>query len=269
MIIGAMNNPKKEVAEQIHLFGESGFDFLELTIEAPNASPQKLAAAKKEINDALSAYNFGVVAHCPWYFSVAHPYASIQKATVEEFRRAFESAALFGAKKITIHTEWAPYIAPERQVLVAKTIETIATLHKIAHDLGIALLVENVSEASFSLDDFRNMFSELEVGMTLDVGHLLIEGEGKIEEYIRQFKKNIQHIHLHDNDKRRDLHLPIGAGKLDVPKTVAAIKAFYDGTITLEVHSEDIDYLKISRDKLEICWYGKRKHLQDKKYRSL
>ncbi|MCX6770004.1 MAG: TIM barrel protein [Candidatus Micrarchaeota archaeon] len=84
--------------------------------------------------------------------------------------------------------------------------------------------------------------------------------------YLAQFKKKIVHVHLHDNNRREDLHLPLGAGKIGVEKVVRELKSFYDGTITLEVHSVDREYLKISRDKLEIMWYGKKKFEENKEY---
>jgi len=47
---------------------------------------------------------------------------------------------------------------------------------------------------------------------------------------------------------------------------VKELKGFYDGTITLEVHSQDREYLKISREKLEMMWFGKRKFEENKEY---
>ncbi|MEK7254152.1 MAG: TIM barrel protein, partial [Bacteroidota bacterium] len=93
---------------EIQLFGEMGFDFVEVTVESPSATPEKITANKKAILDALHSYNFGVLSHYPWYFSVAHPYSAIQEAIIKEFARAFDAAALLGAKKATIHTEFMP-----------------------------------------------------------------------------------------------------------------------------------------------------------------
>ena len=42
MIIGAMNDPKKALVDEIAVFGEMGFDFAEITIEAPGAIPDKI-----------------------------------------------------------------------------------------------------------------------------------------------------------------------------------------------------------------------------------
>jgi sugar phosphate isomerase/epimerase len=266
MIIGAMNNPKNELASEISLFGEMAFDFVEITIEAPCATPAKIAKGKKEVLDALQSYNFGVLAHMPWFFSVAHPYPKIQDAIVSEFCDAFDAAVLLGAKKATIHTEFLPSGLHERGVHVAKTIETIRGLDKEARERGLQLLIENFNAGSFCIKEFKQLFSEVDMGMTLDIGHAgTADGEG-MANYVAQFKKRISHVHMHDNDRKGDLHLPLGAGKLDVPRAVKELKSFYDSTITLEVHSQDRDYLKISREKLEILWYGKKKFEENQGY---
>src|SRR3989344_5613696 len=240
MIIGAMNSPKNSLVGEINLFGEMGFDYFELTVEAPAATPEKILKDRKVILDALHSYNFGVLSHYPWYFSVAHPYENVQKSINEEFGRAFAAAASLGAKKATIHTEWMPPGIQERPVMVAKTIENVKKLHKSASELGIS--------------------------MTFDVGHAAKhDGEG-VDNYLQEFRKRIRHVHLHDNNKKEDQHLPLGAGRIDMAHVVKELKSFYDGTITLEVHSEDRHYLKASRDKLEILWYGKEHHERNKEY---
>jgi len=266
MIIGAMNSPKANLVEEIGLFGEMGFDFVEVTIESPGATPEKIMARKGEILDALHSYNFGVLTHYPWYFSVAHPYSGIQDAIIKEFARAFDAAVLLGAKKATLHTEFMPSGIQDRPVHTAKTIESMKKLAKEASNRGLQLLVENYNASSFSIREFKMLFSELEIGMTLDVGHASTsDGEG-VENYLAAFKKRVSHVHLHDNDRRSDQHLPLGAGKINVEKAVKELKAAYDGTITLEVHSQDREYLKISREKLEIMWYGKKKFEENKEY---
>lgn len=266
MIIGAMNDPKKSVVEEIALFGEMGFDYFELTVEAPCAHPGRLMKEKKAVQDALSSYNFGVLAHMPWYFSVAHPYSAIQDAIVGEFCSAFDAASEFGAKKVTLHTEFLPAGIEEREVRVAKTIEGVGRLRKEAEARGLELLVENFNASSFTIKEFKRLFSEVDIGMTLDVGHAFTaDGEG-LQNYLAQFRKRVKHVHLHDNDRRSDQHLPLGAGKVDVERAVKELKSFYDGTITLEVHSADRDYLRISREKLEILWFGRKKFDENREY---
>lgn len=261
-----MNSPKNDLASEIALFGEMGFDFVEITIESPGATPEKINEKKKAVLDALHSYNFGVLTHYPWYFSVAHPYQRIQEAITAEFCHALDTAVLLGAKKATVHTEFMAPGIQERPVHVAKTIETVKKLHKEASDRGLELLVENYNAGSLSIREFGLLFSEVDTGMTLDVGHAFTaDGEG-MDNYVKQFRRRIKHVHLHDNDRRADQHLPLGAGKIDIARCVKELKSFYDGTITLEVHSSDREYLKGSREKLEIMWYGKKKFEENKEY---
>ena len=84
MKIGAMNNPRNGVLDEVRLIGGQGFDYLDLTIEFPEATPQKLRAEKAALKDALSTYNLGLVGHMPWFLNIIHPYDSVRKATLEE-----------------------------------------------------------------------------------------------------------------------------------------------------------------------------------------
>ncbi|WP_236018875.1 sugar phosphate isomerase/epimerase [Geomonas propionica] len=52
-----------------------------------------------------------------------------------------------------------------------------------------------------------------------------------------------------------DLHLPLGAGTIDVAKHLATLKrAGYDGTITLEVFTPDPAFLEYSAGRLRAMW---------------
>lgn len=266
MLMGAMNNPHKNVVEEIHLFGEMNFDYVEITVEHPGARPEKIARHKKEMMDALASYNMGVVAHLPWYFSLAHPYERIQKAIHTEFVSAFTAAAQLGAKKITLHSETLSPSIQGRPSHVANTIASLRHLHAEARAHGLDLLIENLDAKSLSIAEFRRLFSEVDMGMTLDVGHAsTARGEG-FENYWKAFAPRVRHVHLHDNFGQNDDHLPLGAGKMDVEAVVKTLKEKYDGTITLEVHSEDRHYLEYSRQRLEMLWYGKKKFLQNQDY---
>ncbi len=258
MIIGAMNNPHKKLVEEIHAFGEMNFDYVEVTIENPNARPEFVKGHKKQVLDAIGSYNLGVLAHLPWYFSLAHPYERIQKAINSEFNDAFSAAVALGAKKITLHTETLSPSIQGRPSHVEGTIGTLKHLHREAANHGLELLVENLDAKSFSIKEFTRLFSEVDMGMTLDIGHThTARGEG-FENYWKVFHSRVKHIHLHDNMGQNDDHLPLGAGKMDVKKVVDTLKEKYDATITLEVHSEDRHYLEYSRQRLEVLWYGKK-----------
>jgi sugar phosphate isomerase/epimerase len=96
-----------------------------------------------------------------------------------------------------------------------------------------------------------------ELGLHLDIGHAnLMVVFNTTEEILAAWGPRLRHVHLHDNKGGfEDLHLPLGAGTLDLRRNVGALrKSGYDGTITLEVFSADRHYLAYSRDVLKRLW---------------
>lgn len=266
MIVGAMNNPHKKLNEEIMLFGEMNFHYVELTLEPPYARAEQIERGRKSILDALGSYNLGVQAHMPWYIPLAFPYERVQKALHIECAAIFRAAASLGAKRMTIHPLAFPASAQGRKMRFEQMVANLKELHKTAADVGLDLLVENMDAKMMSIDEFQTLFSTLDMGMTLDVGHThTAKGEG-FRKYWEAFAPRVRHVHLHDNLGNNDDHLPLGAGKMDVPKVVETLKSGYDGTITLEVHSEDRHYLEYSKERLEVLWYGRKAVEADKDY---
>jgi len=266
MIVGAMNNPHKEVVDQIYKIGEMNFDYLELTIEYPAATPDKLMQKKGKILDAISSYNLGLLAHLPWFFSLANPYERIQNATNKEIENAMHIANLFGARLITIHPDLVtPVSVQGRKLMLDHTIKNLDYLNKQAKKFGLELCLETVDEKALNIDEYKKILSSLDISITLDIGHLSTYFSVDLEDFIKTFKDKIAHIHLHDFKGLED-HLPLGAGRLDLDKAVSTLKNFYNKTITLEVHANDPYYLVYSKEALELSWYGKKVVEENKKY---
>ena len=100
-----------------------------------------------------------------------------------------------------------------------------------------------------------------ELGLHLDIGHAnLMVPHNTTEEILTAYGTRLRHVHLHDNKGGAgDLHLPIGAGDLDVRTNIRALKKCgYDGTITLGVFTPDKHYLAYSRDVLRRMWDEER-----------
>jgi sugar phosphate isomerase/epimerase len=76
------------------------------------------------------------------------------------------------------------------------------------------------------------------------------------EEILQAHGKRLRHVHLHDNrGGHADLHLPLGAGTLDVHGSIRALKQCgFDDTITLEVFTPDRHFFSYSRDVLLRLW---------------
>jgi sugar phosphate isomerase/epimerase len=96
-----------------------------------------------------------------------------------------------------------------------------------------------------------------DLGLHLDIGHAnLLVPYNTTEEILARYGNRLKHVHLHDNKGgHADLHLPLGAGNVDLPRALRALqKSRFDGTITLEVFTPDRHYLAYSRDMLRRLW---------------
>lgn len=258
MKLGAMNNPQRSVTKEIKLFGDMGFDFVDLAIEGPRAGPEKLAEKEKKIKDLLSTYDMFAVAHVPWFFDIGHPYGGVQEAFLEEARKVIKVAAKFEIEKIGLHILKPKGLFRDK---LGHNIEGIKEIVKEAADYGTVICVENLDLSTFDIEDFRRIFNEVpEAKLLYDIGHanLGIRGEDEIFLFLKNFKDKLIHVHAHDNlggmGAADDLHLPIGVGNINWKKMVKDLKKVYHSTITLEIHAQDRDYLSISREKfLKLC----------------
>jgi len=257
MKIGAMNNPRKPLLDEIKLFGGYGFDYLDLTLEYPEATPERIKEQAIEIKAALKSYDMGLVGHMPWFLNIIHPYESVRKAIVLESDKIFSMAHKLGIEHITIHPDYMK-LKRENKQLVSETIASLKVLVEKVSEHHLTLCLENFEEEYFSVGNLKQIMSEVSgLKMTLDVGHafMRVKKVDNIVNMINELKESIIHVHMHDNGGFRDEHLPLGVGAIEFPKVVEALKAAgYDKTITLEIHAEDREYLQISKRKLEGMW---------------
>ena len=254
MKIGSMNNPRKNLADEAKLAGEYGFDYLDLTIEYPEATPEKIRANMAPLKDALSSYELGLVGHMPWFLNIIHPYDSVRAAILAECGRIFEMCQELGIEHVTIHPD---YMKLKRgpDELVDRTADSLRALVEDADKYGLKLCLENFEEEYFSTENLKQILTSVDgLRFTLDVGHAFMKVK-KTENVLKmmdELKKYMLHVHMHDNHGFRDEHLPLGVGTIEMQKIVDGLKKIgYDRTITLEIHADDREYLQISRRKLE------------------
>ena len=104
MLIGAMNNPMVDVAEEILEYAGFGFDFIDLTLEPQAAYSGTLPIEK--VKDALNKTGIGVVGHTAYYLPIASPIPEVRESAIAEIERDMLVLAALGATKINVH----PYI---------------------------------------------------------------------------------------------------------------------------------------------------------------
>src|SRR5579885_8001 len=255
MIIGAMNHPERNAIEEIAWMAELGMEFIDLTLEPPGSPSWGVDA--NAVRAALDRAGMGVVGHTAWYLPMASASPEIRKAAVTELRRCVEVFAKIGAKWMNIHpdqhTPWH-----DRHFYIERNLDSLREVQAHAERCGIGLMVENLPGDYNSAPQLAELLDPLpELGLHLDIGHANLQvPHNTTGEILSAYGARLRHVHLHDNrGGHADLHLPLGAGNVDVMAAVHILQECgYDGTITLEVFSEDKNLLLYSHDVLRQVW---------------
>lgn len=252
MRLGMMNDPRKDVCDELRWAAENGFEFLDLTMEGPQADIEHLDVAA--VRGVLDSTGLGLVGHTAWYLPFSSPFARVRQAAVECVVDTFEAFAALGAQWVNVHITFSPKFFSQEE-RIKWNAESFAALAERAASYGLRVMVEHPPDASTTVADIRSMLaSDERLGFHLDVGHANMGGD-KLEGLLRAFKNRLAHVHLSDNWGRSDDHLMIGAGSIDWPRAIRLIRdTGYDNTITLEVFTPDRDYLLLSARKVREMW---------------
>lgn len=263
MRYGAMNSPLRAVDKEIEVVVSMEFDYLELTMDAPYADHHTLISKKSDIFSLLRKHDLGLVCHLPTFVSLADLTESIRKASLEETLASMKAAKELGCEKVVLHPWFLSGLGPMLPELAAKNgKDSLAMLLDCACDIGISVNLENLFPKAKSLvlpEDFVEWFERYpQLQLTLDTGHANLAGGTRIIlAFIERFGDRLGHVHVSDNRGQSDDHLPIGAGNIDFPAVVSALKcAGFDQTVTFEVFTRDRTYVRHCRDKFDELWNG-------------
>jgi len=138
MKIGDMNNSAKSVYEEITVFGEARFDFLDLTIEGPAAMETDAA----RLQPILDNYRMSVTGHSDPCLAYAYPIQSIRDACLRELERCAKIFSALGADVMNIHP---CYFCPPamRNNIVDLNIEALRPVAEMAASHGLSIVFEN------------------------------------------------------------------------------------------------------------------------------
>jgi sugar phosphate isomerase/epimerase len=254
MKIGAMNNPAHPVYDEVGLLVDANFDFVDLTIEGPNA----LHVDTEKMRALLDRKGLTITGHTDPCLPYAYPIQGVRDACLKELERSAVIFSKLGAEIMNIHP---CYFAPPamKQALVTSTIEALKPIVEMAASYGLTVVLENFIAPFDQVSNFEMILSEVPgLEVHLDFGHANI-GTDNYETFCDQLGAHIRHVHFSDNRSRTDDHMPLGVGHINWKNAVNVLKATgYDDTITLEVFCEDPDmrfkYLNLSRQRVLDLW---------------
>ncbi len=107
-------------------------------------------------------------------------------------------------------------------------------------EAGIVIVLENNTEQTPDLlVQLVDQVDHPSLGLCLDIGHQHLFSTLDAPTWVRRMDRRLFHIHLHDNDRTRDSHAPLGRGTIDFePFYAAIIEHAPQATISLEVEDE-------------------------------
>ena len=204
MKIGIMNHPAKPIYDEVLSFGKARFDFVDLTIEGPNAfniNPDK-------IRPILDRYHLIVTGHTDPCLPWAYPIEEVRKACLRELERCAGIFSALGAKIMNIHP---CYFCPPamKPALVDLNIQALRPIVKMAAPHGLTVVLENFKAPFDRVAIFSSMLAEVPgLKVHLDFGHANM-GADNYEVFCRQLGEHIQHVHFSDNRSTADHHMPL------------------------------------------------------------
>lgn len=256
MRVGAMNNPRRPLLEEMEWISANGFDYIDLTIEAPGATLETTDWAA--VRDRLGELNLGVVCHAAPYYPIDNPSPVVRQAALDELRRCIDVAHLLGAPICTTHFRgWPSYLVESAGYEYYRQMYDILTRH--GETIGVAVALENSSDNRHQLKHFREIFHRVPgLKLLFDIGHGNVNtAKSMTRDYLFALADRLAHVHISDNDGQGDDHLPFGAprrGGIDLLHELRGLRSFrYDGGITVEVFGTR-RWLIACADQLREAW---------------
>jgi L-ribulose-5-phosphate 3-epimerase len=140
--------------------------------------------------------------------------------------------------------------------LMNRLVEQCQRLADHAAERGVKLAFE--PEPGMFIDTM-DKFAELHgrvghpaFGLTLDVGHLVCQGEVPVGDHIRRWREWLWNVHLEDMRRGVHDHLMFGEGEVDYPDFFAAMEEIgFSGCISIELSRHSYDAVSVARRAIE------------------
>ena len=255
---GLLTSPIESVPKEIRRFHRLGFDYAEIGIEEPNATPQILMRQKYEILSSLSRNGMFALGHTAYWVGFGSCHKNVRKGWIEEAKDMIRAASELKIELLNFHLYGGHGMVntteQSKRTYLKNFTDAMKELTQFSATLNVSLMLENAppkNRASLeSIESLSHVMKSVRaLSFHLDVGHAFIENRMKgIRDYIGAFGDRLMHVHMHDNHGERDEHLPLGMGNIDFRRVVRLLKkADYDGTITFEVFSSHADAVRSMR----------------------
>ncbi len=142
----------------------------------------------------------------------------IVKISRKKISRGLEIAGILGAEHMVVHSTFNP-LNPDpkyKSYWLEKSAVFWRGMVSLAKKNKCMIVIENIFDPS--PDMIKKLIREVDSPFfkaCLDIGHANIFSDIPVEEWVRGLKKDMYHIHIHDNDGKVDYHWGIGKGNIN------------------------------------------------------
>ncbi|UCF88029.1 MAG: sugar phosphate isomerase/epimerase [bacterium] len=155
------------------------------------------------------------------------------------FSQVMGLAQRVGPEQIVFHPGFDEFrFAFREQLWLDNSLRVWGELLEEAARVDTRVCLENVFDTR--PDHLVRLREELgkELGFCFDIGHFLLFSKVTLKEWLDAFSDGLFELHLHDNDGKQDLHLPVGEGGFDFKTLCCAIEgASLEPLVVLEHHT--------------------------------
>ena len=217
-----------DIGAAVRAVGDSGTDYIELWGEVPHAYPGW--SDRREIEDALSAYDMTVTAHAPFTdLNPADPFQPVKEAVAKTLESFVEFCASLGVRIVTVH----PGSVHNEAMVQRSEDDAVSTLTRMVKAAGgrLGINVENQPGSSSMYhyplastpESLVSLLSRVpECGCTLDSGHAHASGQDP-SAMANEVGIRLTEIHLTDNSGDVDDHLIPGRGTAPLPRLMEQV----------------------------------------------
>lgn len=142
--------------------------------------------------------------------------AAIRKIAGLRMRQSMDIAEQLGLKAVVFHTNYQPGIigADYESGVIKKNVEMLKELLEKHPTINIYL--ENMFEDNpkILVEISKKLIAYENYGICFDYGHAFVYGTD-IKEWVELLAPFVKHLHINDNDLKKDLHLAVGSGLID------------------------------------------------------
>jgi sugar phosphate isomerase/epimerase len=165
----------------------------------------------------------------------------VKEVTLDRFTKMIELARFFKPKTIVFHPGYEKWkFDGNVKLWLESSLQTWKPLVKMAEEMGLTLAIENVFEEN--PDPIRNLLEEIDsphLRFCFDTGHHHVFSKATLPIWFEAVGRYLIEVHLHDNHKEMDEHLPVGEGGFDFDQFFTLLAQFkLNPVYTIEPHEE-------------------------------